>query len=132
MGGRNFHDILEKRVWGRNIAIRQVFIQGFDIERTRNTGFKDRFDFGTKDQLLPIPIVVQWFLAEAISCSQEPLTFSIPEGERKHATKMQHAIVPIFFVRVDDNLSVTIGGKVVTKLLQFFLKLAVVIYFPIV
>ncbi len=131
MGGRNFHDILEKRVWRRNITIHQIFIKGFDIDRTRNARFKDRFDFGTKDQLLTIPIVIQRFLAEAIACSQEFLSFSVPKGERKHATKMQHTIISIFFVRVNDDLGVAIGGKAVTKVLQLFLKLAIVVYFPI-
>jgi hypothetical protein len=59
------------------------------------------------------------------------LTFSVPNGEGEHASQVLDAIITVLLVGMNNDLCVTIRGKAVTALLEFFPKLTIVIDFPI-
>src|SRR2546425_1215168 len=84
VASEELHDVFEDGVRCGYIAIHQVFIEGDEIDFARNTSFKDGFNFGTKDQPLTIPVVIQRLLTEAVTCSQEALPFVVPKSEGEH------------------------------------------------
>src|SRR6059058_2884994 len=113
MSGWHLHDILEKGIRSRNIGIYEVLIQGEMIDFTRDTSFKNGFDLRAKDQALSVPVVIERFLAKAVSCGEEALVFAVPESEGEHTTQVLNAVISVFFVGMNNSFGVAIGGKVV-------------------
>src|SRR6266567_2247192 len=113
--------MLEERMWSRDIAIDQVFIERTRTDFARNTRFKQRFDLGAKNEPLAVPIVMERLFAKAIARGEKALASAVPEGECKHTAQLFHAVVAVLFVGVNDRFRVAIRRKGVPALLQAFL-----------
>src|SRR5712691_8060105 len=101
------------------------------VDFTGDASFKDRFDLGAKDQSLSISVVIQRLLAKPITCCQETVAISVPNGEGEHAAQVLDTLITVLLIGVNDSLSITTCGKVMTMTLQFFPQLPVVIDFAI-
>jgi hypothetical protein len=82
-------------------------VGGVDIEFSRDVGVsEDRFSFGPKDKRSAVPRIAKRFDADLITCDEESVSASVPEGEREHAVETNGEFVPVFFVKVNEDFRI--------------------------
>src|SRR5205085_12205984 len=101
------------------------------VDGAWNLCFKQRFDLGTKDQALSVPVVVQWLLAKAIAGGKQSSAFSVPQSKGEHTAQMFDAIISVLFVSMNNGFGVALRAKMVAALPKLFLQFTVVVDFTI-
>src|SRR5882724_5226800 len=69
----------------------------FDLRPKQKTAFADR--------------IMKGLFAETVPCDQQALLTLVPDREGEHSAQAVHTIGSIFFVKVNDDLGVSIGVK---------------------
>src|SRR6266700_533853 len=100
--GQRVRDVpeVEKIEQSVSVEISQIRIDG-----------QHRFDFRPKQQTAFADRIVQGLLTETVSCDQETLLTLVPERESKHSAQTVYTIRSILFVKVNDDLGISIGIK---------------------
>src|SRR5215831_2749609 len=111
--------LLENRLRSRDVQIGQVIIQRLGVECFLHTRvLQNRFDLGSKQEFVPIPIVIERLNAYPIACQEELLFDPIPNGKSEHPSQMLHTRLAVFLVGTQDDFCITLCCEVVSPLQQ--------------
>src|SRR4051794_40823332 len=107
-----FLHVLEKRFAPRKVEKTQKKIQALKVNVPLYFRVnQDRFDLRCERDEISFVAVIKRFYANPIPSQQKFLALIVPYRERKHAFQQAKALCPIFFVQMDDHLSVACRGE---------------------
>src|SRR5690606_17707560 len=90
------------------------------------------FDLRSEQELGVAHRIVQRLDSKAVTRHEQPLSRNIPEGKCKHSLEVIDAIIAVYLVRFDHDLSVRLGLEPATECFQLSTQLAVVIDLTVV
>ena len=128
---RELKDAIKECVRRRHTQVCQVFVESKRVHFAWDTGLKQRLDLRSKDQSLPIPVVIERLLAKAISCSQKTPPSPIPKGKGKHPPQLLNAVITVFLISMNNCFSIRRRLKMVPAFLEDVPQLTIVINFSI-
>ena len=130
--GREFADAVEQGGRTGRIAVSEIIPDGVFVGLRAHAGQgQQRLDFGAESEPAFVLPQEQRLLAERVARHEQAIIARIPDGERKHAAKVPHAILAPLHVGVDDGFGIGSGAETVAQRDQLLAQWLVIVDFAI-
>jgi len=92
---------------------------------------QERLDLRSADESSAVENIVEGLDAQPVPGEERPLLPRVPDQEGEHPVQLVKAGLAIFFVEMEDHLSIRVGGKPVPLPCQALADLEVIVYLPV-
>ena len=112
----------------RKVPVRQVQTERFQVGGASQRRMPmESFDFGGEEQVPPVVVVEEWFLASSVTCEQESLSLDIPYCESEHTVQSSNRVLALTCDQLENDFGVAVGLKLRAVRFQLSSQLPIVV-----